>query len=41
MKNKLTAAFFLIATMVLMASCATSRKYGCPMVQVKAQSNNS
>ena len=41
MKNKFLAATLLLCTIVIMASCATSRKYGCPMATVKVKTTNS
>jgi hypothetical protein len=41
MKIKFLAALMLLAMIVVVTSCATSRKYGCPMVSVKSQSANS
>jgi len=32
MKNKIVALSGFILMLVLMSSCATSRKYGCPTV---------
>ena len=42
MKNKFLAATLLLCTLVIMASCSTSRKqYGCPMATVKVKTTNS
>ncbi|HEX7846163.1 MAG TPA: hypothetical protein VF476_10220 [Chitinophagaceae bacterium] len=41
MKNRFFAAILLIAMVVAVSSCATSRKYGCPMVGLKTQKANS
>ncbi|HEX7903601.1 MAG TPA: hypothetical protein VF487_06965 [Chitinophagaceae bacterium] len=41
MKNKFLAPLFLFTVIVMVASCATSRKYGCPMATTKIKSSNS
>jgi hypothetical protein len=41
MKNRLMAFAMFLTLSVLLVSCATSKKYGCPMVQVKTKSVNS
>ncbi|GEM_PF-3395858 len=40
MKNKLLAALTLLTLVVMISSCAGSRKYGCPMAQVNEKSSN-
>ncbi len=40
MKNKVFASILLLAMIILVSSCATSRKYGCPSVQVKSEKTN-
>ncbi|HET9430156.1 MAG TPA: hypothetical protein VFO70_03215 [Chitinophagaceae bacterium] len=41
MKKTLLATIMIVTTVVLISSCASTRKYGCPMATVKAQSINS
>jgi len=41
MKNKLFTALTVIFVVLLISSCATSRKYGCPSVsKVEVQKKN-
>jgi hypothetical protein len=39
MKNKFLAGFLLIVMAVAIASCATSRKYGCPSASKTGNKN--
>lgn len=36
MKNKVFASILVLTMIILVSSCATSRKYGCPSVNVKS-----
>jgi len=40
MKNKLTTGLSLLLMIVIISSCATSRKYGCPSVSKIEVKNN-
>ena len=37
MKNKFITGISLLLMIVLISSCATSRKYGCPIVSIESK----
>lgn len=41
MKNKFLTALLLLTVITMITSCATSRKYGCPMATTKIKGSNS
>lgn len=41
MKSKFIAAIMILSLVVLVTSCATNRKYGCPMAKTTSKSLNS